>query len=86
MRTARESYLNRSRLLPKKALATHRSFFPVVLALSLSRWLIGLTQLIEFISVCGTPAVEVKEKRNPVEDTFNATRTPVEEGVLHAIS
>ena len=28
-------------------------FFSAVLALSLSRWLIGLTQLIEFISVGG---------------------------------
>ena len=37
------------RLLPKKALPIRRSFFPAVLALSPSRWPIGLTQLIEFI-------------------------------------
>ena len=53
MRTARESYLNRSRLLPKKALPIRRSSFPAVLALSPSQWPIGLAQLIEFIRVAG---------------------------------
>jgi chaperonin GroEL (HSP60 family) len=38
--------------------------------------------LIEFISVGGATAVEVKEKRDRVEDTLNATRTPGEGGVL----
>jgi chaperonin GroEL (HSP60 family) len=38
--------------------------------------------LIEFISVGGATAVEVKEKKDRVEDTFNATRTPGEGGVL----
>ena len=35
--------LNRSRLLPKKALPIRRSSIPAVLALSPSRWPIGLT-------------------------------------------
>jgi hypothetical protein len=38
--------------------------------------------LIEFISVGGATAVEVKEKKDRVEDTLNATRMPVEGGVL----
>ena len=36
-----------SRLLLKKALPIRQSFFPAVLALSPSRWPIGLTQLID---------------------------------------
>src|ERR1019366_3840452 len=59
MRTAKESYLNWSRLLPKKTLPTRRSSFPAVLALSPSRWPIGLTQLIEFVRVAGATEVEV---------------------------
>src|SRR5450631_81187 len=59
MRTARESYLNQSRLLPKKALPTRRSSFPAVLVLLPSRWPIGLTQLIEFVRVAGATEVEV---------------------------
>ena len=48
--------------------ATHlRSSFPAVLALSPSRWLIGLTQLIEFICVDGAIEVEAKEKGSRVE-------------------
>jgi len=47
-----------------------------VLALSPSQWLIGLTQLIEFICVDGAIEVEAKEKGSRVE------RGPVEEGVL----
>src|ERR1019366_1627044 len=82
MRTARESYLNRSRLLPKKAPPIRRSSFPAVLALSPSRWPIGLTQLIEFIRVGGATEVEVKEKKDRVEDALNATRAAGEEGVL----
>ena len=49
----KKSYLNRSRLSPKKALPIRQSSFPVVLALSPSRWPIGLMQLIEFICVEG---------------------------------
>src|ERR1019366_994139 len=82
MRTARVSYLNRSRLLPKKALPIRRSSFPAVLALSPSRRPIGLTQLIEFIRAGGATEVEVKEKKDRVEDALNATRAAGEEGVL----
>ena len=47
LRMVRKSYLTRSRLLLKKALPIRQSFFPAVLALSPSRWPIGLTQLID---------------------------------------
>ena len=46
-----------------------------MLALSPSRWPIGLTQLIEFIRVGGATEVEVKNDR--VEVTLNATKTVV---------
>ena len=61
--------------MPQKALAIRRSSFPAVLALSPSRWPIGLTQLIEFIRVGGATEVEVKNDR--VEVTLNATKTVV---------
>jgi hypothetical protein len=53
-----------------------------VLALSPSRWLIGLTQLIEFICVDGAIEVEAKEKGSRVERCDQRTRGPVEEGIL----
>jgi hypothetical protein len=55
-----------------------------VLALSPSRWLIGLTQLIEFICVDGAIEVEAKEKGSRVERCDQRNRGPVEEGVLTA--
>src|ERR1700757_4088545 len=84
MRTARKSYLNRSRLSLKKARPIGRSSFPAALALSPSRWPIGLTQSIEFIPVGGATEVEVKEKKDRVEDALNATRAAVEEASFPA--
>jgi hypothetical protein len=49
IRTAREFYLNRSRWLPKRAQPTRLSSFLAALALSPSRWPIGLTRLIEWL-------------------------------------
>ena len=53
-----------------------------MLALSPSQWLIGLTQLIEFICVDGAIEVEAKEKGSRVERCDQRNRGPVEEGVL----
>ena len=64
---------NWSRLSPKKAQPIRQSSFPAVLALSPSRWPIGLTQSIDFIHVGGATEVKAKEKKDHVENALNAT-------------
>jgi hypothetical protein len=71
MRRERESYLNQSSLLAKKALPIRRSSFPAVPRA------FAIVVVIEFIRVGGAIQVEVKEKKNRVESAFNAPRATV---------